>query len=67
MIGTVQIIKIIICEHHHPALKTLQQNKVFDEMQWSPAVSLDEHLYKTNDLFVPTKSSDISMLISKPG
>ena len=48
MICTVQIIKTIICEQHHPALKALQQNKVLDEMQWSPAVSLDEHLYKTN-------------------
>ena len=66
MICTVQIIKTIICEHHHPALKALQQNKVLDEIQWNPAVSLDEHLYKTNGSFVPTKSSDISVLISKP-
>ena len=67
MIGTVQIIKTIICEHHHPALKTLQQNKVLDEMRWNDADSLDKHLYKTNGSFVPTKSSDISVLISKPG
>ena len=66
MICTVQIIKTIICEHHHPALKALQQNKVLDEMQWNPAVSLDGQLYKTNGSFVPTKSSDIPVLISKP-
>ena len=35
--------------------------------EWNPSVSLDEHLYKTNGSFVPTKSSDISVLISKPG
>ena len=40
MIGTVQIIKTIICEHHHPALKALQQ-KGFDDMRWKPAVSLN--------------------------
>ena len=28
MIGTVQIIKTMICEHHHPAMKALQQKKL---------------------------------------
>ena len=32
MIGAVQIIKTIICEHHHPALKALHQKEVLDEM-----------------------------------
>ena len=41
MIGTVQIIKTIICEHHHPALKALQQKKGVDDMRWNPAVSLN--------------------------
>ena len=37
MIGTVQIIKTIIFEHHHPALKTLQQKKLL--MKYSEPLS----------------------------
>ena len=44
MIGIVQVLlKTINCEHHHPALKALQQKKIVDEMQRNPALSLNTH------------------------
>ena len=40
MIGTVQIIKTIICEHHHPALKALQQKKLLIKCSGTPPFRL---------------------------
>ena len=40
MIGTVKIIKTIICEHHHPALKALQQKKLSMKCSGTPPFRL---------------------------
>ena len=40
MIATVKIIKTIICEHHHPVLKALQQKKLLMKCSGAPPFRL---------------------------
>ena len=40
MIGTVQMIKTINCEHHHPSLKALQQKKLLIKCGGTPPFRL---------------------------
>ena len=40
MIGTVQMIKTINCEHHHPSLKALRQKKLLIKCGGTPPFRL---------------------------